>query len=284
MHERQTTDRSLRGWRAIVGRAVVATLFAAQLVGVVCGAAGVAEAASKGKSRGKKKPKTGQPVSRAASAVRKEEADVAGAAAQVGLAKTRLDQARDHVASTRRELVNDQKHSPTLQAAQRLWQEARAELADASGPVLDQLDNDPDYKAAVAERDALRKRAVELKAGTAEQSRVQSEWAEASGRVRQLEKAALLNDPRTKKAAEWVEEQERDLRQIVERQDGEMQGDARLGSAAQDAQRAKAALANAQAQYGAELRQLAAARQTLAAKAAAQAANNNPTRKNGRGR
>lgn len=232
---------------------------------------------SKSKSQSQNNKKQG--VNQAAANVQNAQRSAAAAAMQMEAAKKGIDHARDKAISTRNDVVKEHDRAPSLEAARRLWEEARGKLAEASEPVLDKLEADTDYRAAVAERDNLKAKVLKLKNGSAEQARVQKEWSEAATRVSQMEKTALLADPRTKAAMDEVAREEADVKELLRKKEQDIKSDSSLNSATQEIQQAKAALANAQAHYAAELRQLAQARQNLAMKQA-QARNNNRNGKN----
>jgi len=252
-------------------KALAVSATAMTLACLLLGISPVEAASSKNKNKNKNNSKSqqnsNQQVAKARADLQNQQRDAAAAAARLNLAKSQIDDARDKAVDTRNEVVKERDRAPSLQAARKLWEEARIALAQASEPVLDKLEQDPQYKEAVAERDALRQQATKLKADTPAQSRVQSEWSQASVRVRQLEKGALLADPRTKSAMEALEREEADARELIERKEQEIKSDPNLSAATAEIRQAKAMLTNAQANYAAELRQLAQAQQNLATRA-----------------
>lgn len=230
--------------------------------------AGPTDAANKPKNRkpGRGQANKNQSAQKARANLNAAQRDVSAAANQIGAAKEQLDHARDKAIDTRHNVTEQLDQLPALEAARKRWDSARAELAKLSEPVLDKLELDPAYQAAVADRDRLRAESLQAPPNSSEQSRLQREWAEANAKTRQMEQAALRADDRTRVALENVAAEEADLKKQVNRKESELKNDSQLNAATSDIQRAKSALANAQAHYAAELRQLAQAQRNAIAK------------------
>jgi hypothetical protein len=214
----------------------------------------------------KSKPHAKDPVAGAKNDLNAAQQRFSAAVARLRAATARLTQLSHDAPLKYKQVAQAHDSALALEGARDSLEQNRKELDDTSRELLEDLRDEPKYKQAVAERDALR---AKLKAlpftSSFERKDTEHQLALAYAKVRKLEKDALEEDPDAKALADAVAESQSSLQDLDRQRDAEMANDPALASVRQSIMQAKADVANARVAAAAEGQKLAAARQKLSA-------------------
>ncbi len=237
--------------------------------GLFCGCLvlGTSLLAADSSPNSKSKPK--DPVGRARSELNAAQQRFVAAVARLRAATAKLKQLSHDAPLKYKEVAQSHDSTLTLAGARDSFEQNHKELDEARRPLLDELHSQPKYREAIAERESLR---AKLKAlpftSSFERNDTEHQLALAYAKVRKLEKEALETDPDAKALSEAVAESQSSLQDLDRQRDAEMANDPTLAGVRQSIAQAKNEVANARVAAAAESRQLAAARQKLAAEEA----------------
>lgn len=193
----------------------------------------------------------------------KQELDAARAAAQK--AQQALEKATDKAGDVRRAVQDEHDSAPSLVAARKKIETARADLERLTAPLLERLRQDAAYRTAVAERDQAKARLAALPsaASPVERDPVAKQYSDGIQAVRRLEKAAIDADAPAKTARQAVDDSEAAGKRLIEQRDRAIEQDSRLQAARKELDEAKSKAAQAKQRAESEARQLAGAQKQL---------------------
>lgn len=250
-----------------IARSVRFALLLAVLLGLT-GAAPLAWAKQNGSKNNKnnavqrEKQDVKQAKSRLADAQKQAEA------AKEGLrrANAAREKAVDNVADVRRNVEREHDSAPELVASRRKSDEARQRYDELLGPILQKLESQPEYQAAAARRDELKRTLGKLDNGApkAELEATETEYKAALGQLRKLENAAIENDSTARTARNAMNDAQAKARELIAKRDAAVDGDYRLVNAKRDLENAKGELEKAKGKLAQELRQFEEAQRKLA--------------------
>jgi hypothetical protein len=254
----------------------------AGVAAIVCLICGTPLAAAPKKANSKSAPKS--PVAQAKERLETAKRDYAGAVGRVQAAKMALEHNQQQAGETRKAVHQDHDSTATLQAARSASEDARKSLEEKKRPLLAAVHDQPEYRKAVAQRDALQQKLKNLPPDIDKQDRkaLEHELALAMARVRQLEKAGLESDPSAKGLLDDLSQAEAALQELVRERDTAIANDPRIASSLQAIERAKTDLAMAQQAATMQANMLAAAERDYAQKNAAEQAKHQKKKSGGK--
>lgn len=193
----------------------------------------------------------------------KRQADAARAALQK--ADAAHERAVERTAELRKKLLSEHDNAPPLVAARQQAEQARQRLEQLRAPILERLQADAAYQAAVGRRDRLKSELTSLPAAAAPQERepAAKEYADSLAAVRQLEKTACDADATVRSARETLDARETKLRELIDKRDRAFDGDSRWKSAKSELEQLKREAEQAKAELAGEQRQFANAQRSL---------------------
>ena len=176
----------------------------------------------------------------------RKEADAANAA--LTSAQAALKKAEDHAKEVRKKVEAEFDSAPELVAARAQFKKYDDEFTQLKGPLMEQLQSQADYQAALAAKEAAKKKGPK-------------EFSDATNKVKEMALAAVNASAPAKAAYAGKTESEAKLQELVKKRNAAMEQDSRISALKGDHDKAKAAVAQAQTKLASERRQLADAQQ-----------------------
>jgi chromosome segregation ATPase len=230
---------------------------------LLCGAFAVATTTLwAGTSPSKNKSKTPSAVSKAKNELNGAQQRFAASVARVRASTARLQQLHRAAPLKYKEVAAQHDSTPSLEGSRATLEQEKKEFDEASRSLIEELRQTPEYRQAVAERDALKAKLKNLPMTSSyDRKDAEHQLALAYQKVKKLEKDALQADPDASSLMEAVRESEETLQELDKQRDAEMANDPALAQLRQSIAQARMELANARVAAAAEAHKLAAARQ-----------------------
>jgi hypothetical protein len=213
----------------------------------------------------KNQPKP-NPVVGAQTHVTQAKQAVDAATAGVKSAQAKLTKAMDHAKEVRKAVEAELDAAPELVAARTQSKQDGEAFEKLKGPILEKLQQDAGYKAALAAKEAAKKKTAK-------------EFSDATARVKELAVSAINAVPEAKAAYAAKTESESRLQELVKKRDAAREQDKRVTGLTGEIDKAKADLAAAQTKLANARRDLGAAEQRLAQEKAKQNQSKQPVKK-----
>jgi chromosome segregation ATPase len=218
------------------------------LIVVLVGLAGVVGATA---SRARAAQPKSNAVGSAKSRLEQAKKEVAAAQTALNSALAAMKTAEDHAKEVRKKVEAEFDSATDLVAARAEFKKYDEEFTQLKDPLLEQLQKQADYQAALAAKEAAKKKTPK-------------EFSDATAKVKGMAVAAIDASPQAKAAYASKTESEKKLQELIKKRDAAMEKDSRIMALKGDHDKAKAAVANAQAKLAKERKEAGEAQQKLA--------------------
>jgi hypothetical protein len=190
------------------------------------------------------------PVGSAKSKVDQQRKEAEAANASLFSAQAAMKKAEEHAKEVRKKVEDEYDAAPELVAARTQFKKYDDEFNSLKGPILEQLQGQADYQAALAAKESAKKKGPK-------------EFSDATAKVKDMAVAAINASPAAKAAYVGKTEAEAKLQELVKKRNTAMDQDSRISGLKADHEKAKAAVVQAQAKVAKERKDLGEAQQRL---------------------